>query len=478
MTLETALSLALFVAFMAYAARRLLVLLHVFQQGEYGRLSFKGRWETWAPWKLHNPCKHAKKPLRMTARAKRVYWLSLVLVPCVFLGHTLLGKPFPAWPAWIMAVAVFVPVAPVFLLFSNLLLRPVERRIQNRYWREGRERLLKLKPVVIGITGSFGKTSVKHILGHILATAAPTLITPGSVNTPMGVTRIIREKLEPRHKYFVVEMGAYGPGSIARLCALAPPDHAIVTAVGPAHLERFGSLEVTAQAKAELAQAAAGTVVVPEDLLAYPAFAALRDRLTLCPPHTVEQTHGGLRVEIDGRVLEAPLYGAHHGDNIALAWALARALGLEAELIAAALRTVPQIAHRLEVGTYATGAALIDDAYNANPAGVRAALDLLDFLAREDGKRRILVTPGVVELGEAHAAEHSALGAYAAPRADVIIAVAAQRIPSFVKAAREAGAVDVMEVARFAEAQAWLAENTGPGDVVLIANDLPDALEG
>ena len=117
---------------------------------------------------------------------------------------------------------------------------------------------------------------------------------------------------------------------------------------------------------------------------------------------------------------------------------------------------------------------LIDDAYNANPAGMRAALDLLDFLA--DGhKRRVLVTPGVVELGAEHGPVHADLGAYAAQKADVIIAVAARRIPSFVQAAQ---AAQVLEVQRFSEAQAWLAAHTGPRDVILIANDLPDILEG
>jgi len=484
MSIDLALSLALFAAFMVYAARRLLVLLHVFQQEEYDTRNFLlqivdglAHGKSWAIWSIYNPFKKAKKPLRMTPRACRIYWLSLVLV--------LLSAPFmyvsKSWELFAVSLAVYISWMPGFIFLADVFLIPYERWNQRRYWREAHEKLTRLNPVVIGITGSYGKTSVKHILAHILAAHAPTLATPGSVNTPMGITRIIRERLEPRHRYFIVEMGAYGIGSIQRLCELAPPTHAIVTAVGPAHLERFGSLANTATAKAELPAAATGTVVMPHALLEHPPFARLHKsnpcRFVFPENYNTAQAVNGLEVTIDGHTLHAPLYGLHHGDNIALAYTLARALGLDADLIAAALRTVPQIRHRLEGGAYPTGATLIDDAYNANPDGVRAALNLLDFLAKGQ-KRRILVTPGVVELGAAHDSVHADLGAYAAPRADVVFAVAARRIPTFAQAARAAGAQDVREVARFANAQAWLMANTGPGDVILLANDLPDIYEG
>src|ERR1700683_3694665 len=141
--------------------------------------------------------------------------------------------------------------------------------------------------MVIAVTGSYGKTSVKHILGHVLETAAPTLITPGSVNTAMGIARVIRERLQPHHRYFVVEMGAYGPGSIRRLCALTPPKMGIVTAIGMAHYERFKSLEAVAAAKFELAEAVAangGKTIAAADVLAFAAprrFAAAHPDLLL-----------------------------------------------------------------------------------------------------------------------------------------------------------------------------------------------------
>ena len=160
---------------------------------------------------------------------------------------------------------------PFTLVLGNILMMPLESRTQRKFWTEAHTKLKRLRPMVIGITGSFGKTSVKHILGHILSMHARTLYTPGSVNTVMGNTRIIREQLKPGVRYFIAEMGAYGIGSIKRLCDLTPPDFGILTTIGEAHYERFKSLETVAQAKFELSEAVIakdGKMIVGEEVLA------------------------------------------------------------------------------------------------------------------------------------------------------------------------------------------------------------------
>src|SRR5436190_3555503 len=205
----------------------------------------------------------------MTARAKRLYAIALAV--------TLV---FGAAAIWLTDLAIVwvvaVQLVPLALVAGNLALAPFEARVQRRYRGEALAVLQRIDPVVIAITGSYGKTSVKHILGHVLETARPTLITPGSVNTAMGIARAIRERLQPHHRYLVVEMGAYGIGSIRRLCALTPPQLGIISAIGKAHYERFKSLDAVAHAKFELAEAArdnGGTVIVAADVLefAWPA---------------------------------------------------------------------------------------------------------------------------------------------------------------------------------------------------------------
>ena len=505
-----------FIAWMAFATKRLMTYLHILQQDDYDNARLM-RWIFeyrvfdkrlsamlliigflsffiphlltalllvlafgWTAYNEKDPRQStSKKKLVMTQRARRIFFFALALA--VILGLWSFVIPLPL--LWILSVQM----VPAALFLANILLIPVEKSIQKKFWNEAHAKLLTCNPKIIGITGSFGKTSVKHILGHILKTQAPTLITPGSVNTPMGITRIIREQLEDNHKYFIVEMGAYGPGSIARLCDLVPPDMGIITAIGHAHYERFKTLETVAQAKFELAEAVLkknGKIIVHEAVLEQPYAAQIKtenlQNFITCGEdalHT-EQTEKGLRVKViyedASYTIEAPLYGLHHGGNIALAFVAAINLGIPAENIITALKSTPQITHRLEVKPQADGRIFIDDAFNSNPKGFRAALELLDFLGKN--RRKILITPGMVELGEAHATQHQEIGKIAGEICDVVIAVNPGRIRNFTNAIKNSGA-QLIEVARFTEAAEWLEKNKKPGDVILIENDLPDLYE-
>jgi len=566
-------------SFLAFAARRLLTYLHLFQQEEYddlrflrwlvksrafdrrlslGLLALLGLLLLW-PWtglltliwvaaaffapllasaaclaaavSERDPRKTAKKPLAMTARAKRIYWTALGLItvigiPLTFAGSVgtwiamqvggaqlaWRGPPFDfdydeaRWQVTVIATAFLcgswliwvaaVQLVPLTLVAGNLLLAPFEARVQRRYWREARAVLQRVNPIVIAVTGSYGKTSVKHILGHVLETAGPTLITPGSVNTAMGIARVIRERLAPHHRYFVVEMGAYGIGSIERLCALTPPQLGIISAIGKAHYERFKSLDAVARAKFELAEAVrdnAGTLIAASDVAQFARPRAFieshRDMVvTVGADDHADLAIRSLRQAPDGIVaaiswrgtgyeLRAPLFGRHQGQNIALAFAAACTLGLPPEDVVASLRSTPQIAHRLEVKRQGGAPTMIDDAYNSNPVGFESALDLLDAL-QQPGGRRILVTPGMAELGSEHEAEHARIGRLAAAHVDVLVAVAPHRVAPLAAAFAEAAPErDIVSCPSFAEAKHWLDGNLAADDVVLIENDLPDILE-
>ena len=545
-------SLFLGAAFLVFAVRRGLTYLHIFQQEEYDGPRFfrwmaaarafdkratlpllacwgaalaapdATEWEAYAKWAAglallavaaveDNPLKAAKKKLVLTARVKRILSVALGLTALYAVALALCpAEPAALLPFWILGVQAL----PLTLVAANASLAPVEARIQQGFWNEAHEKLLRLAPTVIAVTGSYGKTSVKHILAHVLGCYHPTLMTPGSINTPMGISRIIREKLTDAHRFFIAEMGAYGVGSIARLCRLAPPDFAIITNVGPAHYERFKDLATVVRAKFELAHATVargGRVVLPAALLEHGHardFAAANvGAVLLCAGADggagadVAGTAGGAgAAEPSVRVLEAgqdlsgiharllyqgqeyavraPIHGMHHVDNVALAFAAACGVGVEPQRVVSALRSLPQIAHRLEVKPQPDGSVLIDDAYNSNPSGFASALNLLD-LYRKSGRRGVLVTPGMVELGTLHDSAHAELGARAAACADMLLAVAPARIPTLVDAFRTAAGPDqlVVECADFAAARAWLAANIGPGDAVLLENDLPDLYE-
>lgn len=384
---------------------------------------------------------------------------------------------------------------PFLIVAANKLLEPYEERVKARFRNEAVEKFNQLAPKVVAITGSFGKTSTKHILAHILDAAAPTLATPGSVNTEMGITRVIREQLSPDHRYFIVEMGAYGPGSIARLCRLTPPDVALVTAVGAAHYERFKTLETVAKAKFEIAEAVfkkGGRAVVstdgiPPHLLAERTKAVPGEYVTVGSGGMIamagyDMTPDGLEIRLvdgaDAHTLKVPLFGGHQASNILMAAATARALGLPWAAIKGALASVPQIRFRLEVAKTPDGPALINDAYNSNPIGFAAALECLDVLVKPGG-RRILVTPGMVELGELHEAEHERLGALTAQHTDIVCVVTPDRIPCFLKGleAGNDGSTTVMTFGTQDAAEKWVQANWQPADAVLFENNLPDLYE-
>lgn len=513
--------------FLPFAWKRLLTYLHIFQQEEYDGARFL-RWLAYnvaidtraslavvvlfalskiypAPVDVlsffivviflvlarreNDPRQVGKKKLAMTQRATRILRVAFTLI-CVI---GLIGVGFGLAPVW---VVVLIQAIPLALVVAVAILQPGENRIQQGFWNQAHEKLKRLAPVIVGVTGSYGKTSTKHILGHLLESAGSALITPGSVNTPMGIARIVRERLEPYHRHFVVEMGAYGPGSIERLCRLAPPDIAVVTAVGPAHYERFKSLDVVARTKFELPTAAVargGKAIINDAVLAFADARNFTDvhRAAMvlvgqgegsdAKLHSVTQAKDGLHVSLSYQggdyQLFAPLYGLHHGANMALAFVTALAMDIDAETALIAMKSTPQISHRLEVKRQGDGTTIVDDAYNSNPAGFASALEILPLLVGESG-RRILVTPGMVELGAAHAEEHRKLGTKAGETVDILLAVAPDRIRDFIdayKAARPDG--EIIECTGFAQAQAWMGTNLRAGDVILLENDLPDLYE-
>ena len=538
MTLQIILPLLTLMAFAWFLYQRLLTYLQYFQQEEYDNKRFL-QWllndrvfdrrvslvilvaavlslVTWTAWFLIivaaafcfaayteiDPRRMGKKKLLLTRRAQRILWLAYGLAILFAIGAFVCSSAAASPMASLSIMVWLLPVhlIPLVLVVSNLLWQPYEMSVQKAFWQEAKDKMDALNPFVIGITGSFGKTSVKHILGHILQTSTETFWTPGSVNTPMGNTRIIREQLTPEHRYFIVEMGAYGPGSIDRLCKLTPPDMAVITAIGAAHYERFKSLENVATAKFELAHAAIAKrsdakVITHSKVTEFPAAKAFQarygDNVLLCGDNegtalqvkSVQQTVNGLKVDIvyQGQLhtLEAPLFGLHHGQNMAIAFLTACQLGLQVEAIKTALKSVPQVKHRLNVQKQPNGSFVIDDAFNSNTDGFIAGMALLDLLAKHYKGRRILVTPGMIELGEKHDAEHAAVASAAVLNTDFVLLIRSERIPSFRDTYLQKKSADqqLIELDSFAEAQDWMQQNLQPNDVILLENDLPDRYE-
>ncbi len=429
-----------------------------------------------------------KKSLTMTPRATRLFRLALGLAGLVSLIVLI-------WPVTSILV---IQALPIELVIANAILKPGEDRRNQAYIDEASEKLAAFKGIRIGVTGSFGKTSVKHILGQLLTLDAPVFYSRGSINTVLGLTRHIRQRLQPAHKYFIAEMGAYQKGSIAKLADFVKPGIGIITAVGEAHLERFGTLADTAMAKAELADyvcAHGRLVVVTEAVAALEPFARLRaahpDKFVICGAGdscdvrlvSSELTEAGRKLSIalgDKRIeLVSPLLGAYNDLNICLCLAVIDAVAPDIlPFVPAAAAELEQVPHRLEKRESVTGPLVLDDAYNANEAGMREALAVARALADQRGGRAVIVTPGIVELGARHAEVHAELGTLAGATSDIVHIVNPDRIRSFVRGAQAAKHARVATHASLVAARKALAEDSlDTKDVILYANDLPDVLE-
>ncbi|MEO1290909.1 MAG: Mur ligase family protein, partial [Chloroflexota bacterium] len=201
-----------------------------------------------------------KKAFVRTQRATRMLATAFILavlytVITIYLINQL-GISSDRFTAGIVATSGFINFifAPIWLMLGNLLMTPVESALRQRFIRQAESVLQTIQPKIIGITGSYGKTTTKNFLHDILNGRYKTYATPKSYNTMMGVTLAINTDLANDYsiEYFISEMGAYVEGEIERICQLTPPDISIVTEVGPQHLERFGSLENIAIAKYEI----------------------------------------------------------------------------------------------------------------------------------------------------------------------------------------------------------------------------------
>jgi UDP-N-acetylmuramoyl-tripeptide--D-alanyl-D-alanine ligase len=466
--------------------------------------------------------REAVKPLLLTGRAKRL--LVVALLPpalLVIAGFTLtLSGLTTTGLAVLLALGCSLLVgAPWMLLAANLALRPIQEAINRRYVRRARRSLTEWAPLVVGITGSYGKTTTKFCVGAVLAADRPTLVTPESYNSFLGVIRTVNEHLLPSHRAFVVEMGMFRRGDIAQLCELVHPAIGVITAIGPMHLERLGSIEAIAAAKGELLDALpsdghfvtnaddprclelAASATVPVTLFGIHdptgAVAAASDSWVSPQrtPHPSPTTPASVQVlasdiqlaegrttfelRLDGPdsaplAVSAGLLGRHNVLNLLAAAAVGRVLEIPPARIVEGLSRVEAPAHRLQpIHNRRGGIVVIDDAYNSNPEGAASALEVL---REHPATRRLLVTPGMVELGELEEELNRRFGAHAGEVCDLVILVGPARTAPIREGLAAAGmdAASVHVVRDIAEATALLGSLTRAGDVVLFENDLPD----
>ncbi|MDP9403817.1 MAG: Mur ligase family protein, partial [Actinomycetota bacterium] len=369
-------------------------------------------------------------------------------------------------------------LTPLLIDVALTLTAPVERRRVEPFVASATARLRQVRPTVVAITGSYGKTTTKGYVAHLVGASRSVVPTPASFNNRAGLARAVNEHLTPGTEVFVAEMGTYGKGEIAELCRWCPPDVAVICAIGPVHLERMGSEEAIVAAKSEILETAPVAVLnVDHPLLE--RLAASREeagqRVVRCSA-VVADAHVAVvngEVLVGGRHLgTVPDVLAAAPTNVACAVAAALEVGVAEDAIAERLATLPTAPHRLSVSRGQTGATILDDTYNANPAGAAAALAALARHGPTD-RRRVVVTPGMVELGPVQDDENRRFAAAAAASATHLVVVGHTNRAALVAGAT-GGSAGIVLVETREQAVAWVREHVGEGDAVLYENDLPD----
>jgi UDP-N-acetylmuramoyl-tripeptide--D-alanyl-D-alanine ligase len=436
------------------------------------------------------------KPLVFTRRATRLYVVTLAIcgLPPVALALALGGTE--GIIAVVAAVVVLVASLPWLLAGTVVLVRPIDQADARRFVRRARRKLADVQPLVVGITGSYGKTSTKACVAEVLELLGPSYPTPASFNSYLGVVRAINEGLHASHRSFVAEMGAYRRGDVAALCDLVAPTAGVLTAIGPAHLERFGSVDEIERAKGELAEALPpdGLFVTRADDERCRRVALTRARCRVllfsvarAPDSAVwaediETELGRTRfvlcvrdgADVHKAQVRTRLLGDHNVANLLAAAAVGFGLGLSVDSIARALGRVVPTPHRLApIVNPASGVVVIDDSYNANPQGAASALAVLKT---HPARRRVLVTQGMVELGPSEEAENLRLGELAAVACDRAILIGDRRAQSVRDGLVRAGfpESEIVMAPDSRTAHRIIGESTLAGDVILFENDLPD----
>ncbi len=427
---------------------------------------------------IYNIPRRAKKKLVFTPRAVRITVEALILFILTMAFAFIFSPNY-----YYLYGYIFLILTPFILLFVDYTQKPLNKFINNQFINDAK-RILQASPelIVIGITGSYGKTSMKYFLTEFLSTKYSVLKTPGNYNTTLGVVRTIREQLKSTHEIFVCEMGATKPNDIKEICNLVNPKHAIITSVGPQHLESFKTIENVIRTKFELADALPkeGMLFLNYDneyikkekrkgnIYTYGS----KNENVNYQAKDIKVNENGLSFVVNKVKFTTKLIGEHNVTNIVGALAVASEMGIKLKDLVEVVRRLEPVPHRLELKKQGNRL-IIDDAYNSNPLGASSALDALSQFA----EKKVIMTPGMVELGTKEDEYNYEFGKQIAKVCDYVLLVNEKQTKSIYK-----GLIDskyskdkIFICQDIQEAFKKLTEiEKNDKIVLLIENDLPD----
>lgn len=425
-----------------------------------------------------------KKPLLYTNRLTRLLGtmgiidLAVVILCAMFLN---------LWQACLVLL-IWTVLLPFTVMLANLINSPIEKKVNEKFIKEAKDILDGMPNLkIVGITGSYGKTSTKYFLNKLLSTKYNVVMTPGNYNTTLGVVKTIRERVNATHEIFLCEMGARHVGNIKKICDLVKPQYGIITSIGPQHLETFFNMENIVNTKFELADS------IPENGKIFLNYGNEYIRNKSCDKNIVSygiDINGvcywaeNIEVNKDGSIFtvrnnkgecenfKTRLIGRHNVENITGAIAISCEMGIPMGELKYAVKTLEAVPHRLEL-IKGKNSTIIDDAYNSNPIGAKMALDTLNCF----NGSKIIITPGMVELGKEQDRYNREFGEEIAKVCDYIVLVGKEQTRSVYEGvlSKDFNIKNLFVAGSFDEGMNWIRElETDREKFVLMENDLPD----
>jgi UDP-N-acetylmuramoyl-tripeptide--D-alanyl-D-alanine ligase len=456
--------------------------LYIFQILEY-------KTSDYIKWFIKNPFKRGLQKKHKLVFSSKIKALFIGTILGQILATVMLTNYFGlSYPGFLFFLILAQLVCPIFIIITGLIYQPLENYLKESILQKASQKLARLPNLkIVAITGSFGKTSTKEILYTLLWKKFYVVKTPKSFNTPLGIAQTILEDVKGNTQILIAEAGAYKIGEIAKIAKLIKPDIGIITAIAPQHLERFGSIENIAKAKFELVEnlKESGRAILNGQ---YPIIRDLACNLRGCivelygqttDPYyatdikpTVNGTDLLLHTPFGNVKIHLPLIGEHHVQNFLAAAAAAHELGLTLTEIAEQAKWLLPTPHRLEIRKEGP-LTIIDNSFNTNPKSARSSLQLLKSYT---SAQKIIITPGLVELGKESAKENADFARDASRVADefVIVGEYAKKY-----------LLDGLASVSFPKDKIHLAKSTSAGikllsslakdeAAVLLENDLPD----
>lgn len=432
----------------------------------------KAIWQT----KAIPPNRPFRKPLKLTAKILITALISIVPMT-IHIPFTLLL--FPNLLLIFPIVIIELYFGFIFILLGNLFLLPFDFLTKQLIIFLAKNKIRDLKKLkIIGIAGSYGKTGMKDILSTLLSEKYSVLKTPESINTPLGISQIILKNLNKEIDFFVVEMGEYYKGDIKNICSIAKPDVGIITGINEAHFERLKSIDVATETIFEIAQFMKpdGVLLLNEkDKIVKNNYKKFVDKQTVYLYKNKEKII--FNENLPGYIyknIPLKILGSFNFDKIDASIFLAKKFGLTKEEIESGLKKIKTPDHRLQPFlNLQNDILIIDDSYNGNPDGVEEAIKTLSLFKN---RRKIYVTPGLVETGVKTKELHEKIGKRLNDVVDIVILIKNSVTPHIEAGLKKSGFEEknIIWFSSMFEVQKNLKDIVRPGDVVLFQNDWPD----